>query len=88
MSQARNDVCDRIIIVSLCRSTLLTIEGERDEISGHGQTEAAHDLCRRIAARDKRHVTARQCGHYDLFSGPRWRTEVYPRIRALTMQDG
>lgn len=66
---------------------LLTIEGDYDAISGYGQTQAAHDLCRGIAARDKRHVTARQCGHYDLFSGPRWHSEIYPGIRALTRQD-
>ncbi len=64
-------------------TALLTIEGEQDAISGHGQTLAAHALCRGIAAHNKRHVTARQCDHYDLFCGPRWRTEVYPGIRAL-----
>ncbi|WP_427308830.1 polyhydroxyalkanoate depolymerase [Cupriavidus sp. H39] len=64
-------------------TALLTIEGDRDTISGRGQTQGAHDLCRRISAHDQRHVMARQCGHYDLFSGPRWRTEVYPHIRAM-----
>nr|WP_315593757.1 polyhydroxyalkanoate depolymerase [uncultured Cupriavidus sp.] len=67
-------------------TALLTIEGELDVISGRGQTQAAHDLCRGIPARDKRHVTARQCGHYDLFCGFRWRTEVFPDIQALTRQ--
>ncbi|MFJ4292329.1 polyhydroxyalkanoate depolymerase [Cupriavidus sp. NPDC089707] len=65
-------------------TALLTIEGERDAISARGQTQAAHDLCRSIAARDKRHVTVRRCGHYDLFCGPRWRTDVFPDICALT----
>jgi poly(3-hydroxybutyrate) depolymerase len=68
-------------------TALLTIEGEQDEISGRGQTQAAHDLCQGIAACDKRHLTARQCGHYDLFCGPRWCTDVYPRIRDLTGHD-
>jgi len=67
-------------------TTLLTIEGDHDAISGCGQTQAAHELCRGIAARDKRHVTAPQCGHYDLFGGPRWHLEIYPGIRALMRQ--
>ncbi|KWR88061.1 polyhydroxyalkanoate depolymerase [Cupriavidus sp. IDO] len=62
-------------------TALLTIEGELDDITGRGQTQAAHDLCHGIAACHKRHVTVHQCGHYDLFSGPRWRTEIYPIVR-------
>jgi poly(3-hydroxybutyrate) depolymerase len=66
------------------RSTaLLTVEGERDDISGLGQTQAAHDLCQGVPVHHKRHVTARKCDHYDLFSGTRWRTEVFPRIHEL-----
>ncbi|MDF3834244.1 polyhydroxyalkanoate depolymerase [Cupriavidus basilensis] len=67
-------------------TALLTVEGELDDISGRGQTQAAHDLCRGIAARRKRHVTVRQCGHYDLFSGPLWRSVVYPAVRDLFRQ--
>ncbi|TDN67288.1 polyhydroxyalkanoate depolymerase [Paraburkholderia sp. BL10I2N1] len=67
-------------------TALLTIEGELDDISGRGQTHAAHDLCPGIDARDRRHVMVRQCGHYDLFSGPHWRTEVYPAIHDLIRQ--
>jgi len=67
-------------------TALLTIEGELDDVSGRGQTQAAQDLCAGIAERHKRHFTARQCGHYDLFSGPHWRTEVYPIVRDLIRQ--
>jgi len=67
-------------------TVLLTVEGECDAVSGCGQTQAAHNLCQGFPARDKQHVTARRCGHYDLFSGPRWRGEIYPGIRALTRQ--
>jgi poly(3-hydroxybutyrate) depolymerase len=67
-------------------TALLTIEGERDDIAGRGQTQAAHDLCQGLAARHKRHVTARQCDHYDLFSGPHWSTEIYPIVRDLIRQ--
>ncbi|WP_316157593.1 polyhydroxyalkanoate depolymerase [Cupriavidus sp. BIC8F] len=67
----------------ICATALLTIEGELDDISGLGQTQAAHDLCRRVPVPHKRHILARRCGHYDLFSGARWRTEVFPRIHDL-----
>lgn len=67
-------------------TALLTIEGERDDICGRGQTQAAHDLCAGVAARHKHHVTARRCDHYDLFSGPVWRAEVYPVVRDLIRQ--
>ncbi|WP_454743852.1 polyhydroxyalkanoate depolymerase [Cupriavidus necator] len=62
-------------------TALLTIEGELDDIAGRGQTQAAHDLCQGIAACHKRHITVRRCGHYDLFSGPHWRSEIYPIVR-------
>ncbi|WP_349607226.1 polyhydroxyalkanoate depolymerase [Cupriavidus sp. DF5525] len=62
-------------------TALLTIEGELDDIAGRGQTHAAHDLCPGIAPCHKRHITARQCGHYDLFLGPRWRTAIGPVVR-------
>ncbi|EHP44128.1 intracellular PHB depolymerase PhaZ [Cupriavidus basilensis OR16] len=64
-------------------SALITVEGEHDDICGPGQTRAAHDLCTGIEASRKHHLTARGCGHYGIFSGTRWRTEVYPRIRSL-----
>ena len=59
---------------------LFTIEGELDDISGCGQTEAAIDLCSGIPARRKQHFTAPGCGHYGIFSGRRWREVIYPRL--------
>ncbi|AQV97730.1 polyhydroxyalkanoate depolymerase [Cupriavidus necator] len=67
-------------------TALLTIEGELDAISGRGQTHAAHDLCRGVPVRHKRHLTASRCGHYDLFSGRRLQTEVFPHIDDLIRQ--
>lgn len=61
-------------------SGLLTIEGELDDISGNGQTEAAHSLCTGIPDSKKEHYMAPKCGHYGIFSGKRWRELVYPRI--------
>jgi poly(3-hydroxybutyrate) depolymerase len=64
-------------------SALLTIEGELDDISGAGQTQAAQDLCSGIKATKKQHYTAPQCGHYGIFSGRRWREQVYPQVKAF-----
>jgi poly(3-hydroxybutyrate) depolymerase len=61
--------------------SLLTVEGELDDISGAGQTQAAHGLCTGIADADKKHYTAPKCGHYGIFSGKRWRDNIYPQVR-------
>ncbi len=60
---------------------LFTIEGELDDISGNGQTEAAHTLCRNIAAEKRKHLMAPGLGHYGIFSGRKFREQVYPQIR-------
>jgi len=62
-------------------TALLTIEGELDDISGSGQTQAAQDLCTGIAAKDRQHYEAKGAGHYGIFSGRRWRDMVYPQVR-------
>lgn len=62
---------------------LLTVEGELDDISGQGQTRAAHKLCTGIPEQDRKHLTVQGAGHYGIFSGRRWRTQVYPQVRAF-----
>jgi poly(3-hydroxybutyrate) depolymerase len=62
-------------------TALLTVEGERDDISGNGQTEAAHALCLNISRERRAHFRAPGVGHYGIFSGRRWREVVYPRVR-------
>jgi poly(3-hydroxybutyrate) depolymerase len=59
---------------------LLTVEGENDDISGVGQTEAAHDLCVNLPADKKMHYLQPGVGHYGVFNGSRFRAEVAPRI--------
>lgn len=59
---------------------LFTVEGELDDISGPGQTQAAHDLCTGIPKSMKQDFVAPQCGHYGIFSGRRWREMVCPKI--------
>ena len=62
-------------------TALLTIEGELDDISGQGQTRAAHRLCTGIPSDDQQHLEVEGAGHYGIFSGRRWRTQVYPKVR-------
>jgi poly(3-hydroxybutyrate) depolymerase len=62
-------------------TALLTIEGELDDISGAGQTEAAHQLCTGVPASRRFHYDVIGAGHYGIFSGRRWREMVYPRLR-------
>jgi poly(3-hydroxybutyrate) depolymerase len=69
-------------------SALFTIEGELDDISGNGQTEAAHALTRGIAARNKQHFEAKGVGHYGIFSGRKYREMIYPRIREFIARHG
>lgn len=59
---------------------LFTIEGELDDISGKGQTQAAQALCSGIPINRKQHFTAPDCGHYGIFAGRRWREVIYPKI--------
>jgi poly(3-hydroxybutyrate) depolymerase len=62
-------------------TALFTIEGELDDISGNGQTEAAQGLTKGIPAKDKQHFEAKGVGHYGIFSGRKYREMIYPRIR-------
>ena len=62
------------------RVALMTIEGEHDDISGIGQTEAAHALCANIPADRKAHWLQPGVGHYGVFNGSRFRSEIVPRI--------
>jgi len=63
------------------KTALFTIEGELDDISGHGQTEAAQMLCSGLPKAKKQHLLAKGVGHYGIFSGRKYRELVYPQIR-------
>jgi len=62
-------------------TALLTVEGELDDISGSGQTEAAHELCTGIDDAKREHYEVKGAGHYGIFSGRRWRELVYPKMQ-------
>ena len=63
------------------RTSLLTVEGERDDICGLGQTMAAQDLCSSVRQYRKVHHVQTGVGHYGVFSGRRWAGEIYPKVR-------
>jgi poly(3-hydroxybutyrate) depolymerase len=61
-------------------TALFTVEGENDDISGVGQTQAAHDLCVNIPEERRAHYLQPKVGHYGVFNGSRFRSEIAPRI--------
>jgi len=63
------------------RTMLLTVEGERDDICAVGQTLAAHELCRGLRPYLKRHHMQAGVGHYGVFSGNRWTSQIYPIVK-------
>ncbi|MEL7481110.1 MAG: polyhydroxyalkanoate depolymerase, partial [Pseudomonadota bacterium] len=65
---------------------LMTVEGEKDDISGIGQTQAAHTLCKNIPAEMQLDYIQPDVGHYGVFNGSRFRTEIVPRINEFTGQ--
>ena len=68
---------------SVRRTALMTVEGEKDDITGLGQTEAAHGLCTAIPADRRTHHVQAGVGHYGTFSGRRFASEIAPRILAF-----
>lgn len=76
------EVAGALVNPSAIRNTaLFTIEGELDDISGSGQTAAAHTLCSNLPAARAQHLTVPGVGHYGIFSGRKYRETIYPKIR-------
>lgn len=71
---------ERVDCSKITRTALLTVEGENDDISGIGQTQAAHKLCTRLADDKRAHYMQPGVGHYGVFNGSRFRAEIAPRI--------
>ncbi len=72
---------ERVQPAAIKRTALFTIEGELDDISGSGQTQAAHTLCTGLPATRRQHFTAPKVGHYGIFSGRKYREVIYPEIK-------
>jgi len=75
----------RVDPAAIKKTALLTVEGEHDDICAIGQTQAAHDLCTQLKPFLKRHHLQPGVGHYGVFSGRRWRTQIYPIVRNLML---
>jgi poly(3-hydroxybutyrate) depolymerase len=89
LPKGRMFIRDRLVRPQTIRDTaLLTVEGELDDISGNGQTEAAHLLCLNIPRERREHYLAPRVGHYGIFSGRRWREMIYPRVRDFIRTHG
>jgi poly(3-hydroxybutyrate) depolymerase len=71
---------------AITKTALLTIEGERDDITGPGQTQAAHALCSGLTAEMKSDHLQKGVGHYGVFSGKRYLSDVVPVINTFTAQ--
>ena len=78
-------VAERVKPQDITTTALLTVEGELDDISGSGQTAAAHGLCSGIPASQQKHLEAKGAGHYGIFSGRRWRDVVYPTVKSFIL---
>ena len=69
-------------------TALMTVEGERDDVCGPGQTVAAHNLCTSIPPAKKTHHLQLKVGHYGVFHGRRWQTETYPKVKLFIRAQG
>jgi poly(3-hydroxybutyrate) depolymerase len=74
---------EKVDPAAIRRTSLLVVEGERDDICGVGQTMAALDLCKRIPPSRKTYHLQTGAGHYGVFSGRAWQNQIYPKLRAM-----
>ena len=66
-------------------TALFSVEGELDDISGSGQTEAVHSICSGVVDSEQKHLIVEGAGHYGIFAGRRWREMVYPEVKAFIL---
>ena len=77
---------ERVRPQDITRTALFSVEGELDDISGSGQTEAVHSICSGVIDSAQRHFEVKGAGHYGIFSGRRWREAVYPEVKSFILQ--
>jgi polyhydroxyalkanoate depolymerase len=77
---------DKVEPRAINRTTLFTVEGEKDDICAVGQTLAAHDLCTSLRPYRKRHHMQAGVGHYGVFSGKSWQQQIYPIVKNVILQ--
>lgn len=74
---------ETVMPAAIERTALLTVEGELDDISAPGQTIAAHTICSSIPSSRRGQYLQPGVGHYGIFNGRKWRSEILPRIKAF-----
>ncbi len=77
---------ERVRPQDITTTALFSVEGELDDISGSGQTEAVHSICSGVPVARQKHLEAKGAGHYGIFSGRRWREVVYPQVKSFIQQ--
>jgi len=78
-------VPERVRPEDITTTAQFTVEGELDDISGSGQTKAAHGLCSSIPKAKQQHLEVKGAGHYGIFSGRRWRETTYPAVKSFIL---
>ena len=77
---------ERVRPQDITSTALFSVEGELDDISGSGQTEAVHSICSGVVATEQKHLEVPGAGHYGIFAGSRWRDIVYPQVKAFILR--
>ena len=76
---------ERVRPQDITSTALFSVEGELDDISGSGQTEAVHSICSGVVDSEQKHLIVEGAGHYGIFAGRRWRDVVYPQVKAFIL---
>jgi poly(3-hydroxybutyrate) depolymerase len=76
---------ERVRPADITTTALFSVEGELDDISGSGQTQAVHEICTGVPNSRQNHFEVKGAGHYGIFSGKRWREHVYPRVKSFIL---
>jgi poly(3-hydroxybutyrate) depolymerase len=76
---------ERVRPADIKTTALFSVEGELDDISGSGQTQAVHEICSGVPNSRQKHFEAKGAGHYGIFSGKRWREHVYPHVKSFIL---
>jgi poly(3-hydroxybutyrate) depolymerase len=77
---------ERVRPADIKTTALFSVEGELDDISGSGQTQAVHEICSGVPNSRQKHFEAKGAGHYGIFSGKRWREHVYPHVKSFILE--
>ncbi len=83
--KSENGKVERVRPADIKTTALFSVEGELDDISGSGQTQAVHDICTGVPRNMQKHFEAKGAGHYGIFSGRRWRDLVYPQVKSFIL---